>query len=142
VSLDGFDPSDERPDGESGSRSSPVAPRRVLVVDDNRDAADVLAEVVSLLGHVADVSYDGSSAVQRASSVRYDVVLCDIGLPGMSGYEVAAALREGGTRARLVAVSAYDQRETIARALAAGFQAYVVKPPDLDVIERLITEEE
>jgi CheY-like chemotaxis protein len=140
VSCDGFDRRDEGPEAEGSWRSSPSAVRRVLVVDDNRDAADVLAEVVRLLGHVADVSYDGSSAVERARKVAYDVVLCDIGLPGMSGYEVAAALRDEGIRARLVAVSAYDQREAITRALSAGFEAYVVKPPDLDVIERLLSD--
>jgi CheY-like chemotaxis protein len=140
VTCDGFDPRDEGPEAEGSAPSPAGVARRVLVVDDNRDAADVLAEVVRLLGHVADVTYDGSSAVERARRVTYDVVLCDIGLPGMSGYEVAAALREEGTRARLVAVSAYDQRDVIARARAAGFQAYLVKPPDLDLIERLLTD--
>ena len=139
MGLDGFEDHDR---GADGASRRPLAGegRRVLVVDDNHDAADMLAEVVRLLGHEADVSYDGASAVEMARRIPYDVVLCDIGLPGMSGYEVAMALRDRSTAGmRLIAVSAYDQEDVIARALEVGFEAYVVKPPGLDQIERLVS---
>jgi PAS domain S-box-containing protein len=65
--------------------------RRVLIVDDNRDAAESLAELVKMLGHAVEVAYDGANAVEKARAYRPDVVLCDLGLPGMNGYDVARA---------------------------------------------------
>lgn len=118
--------------------------RRVLVVDDNRDAAESLADLIALLGHRADVAYDGPSALALALATPYDLVLCDIGLPGMNGYEVARQLRARaqslppGVRPRLVAVSGYAQPDDLARAAEAGFDEHVVKPPDLERIEGLL----
>jgi CheY-like chemotaxis protein len=85
----------------------PAAQRRsVLVVDDNRDGAESLAELVRLLGHDAQVVYDGHSAIEEVRRAPPDVVFCDIGLPDVSGYEVARALRAAGVRrTRLFAVS-------------------------------------
>jgi CheY-like chemotaxis protein len=109
------------------------------VVDDNADAADTLAELVRLLGHDVQVAYDGPSAVQAARASRPDVVLCDLGLPGMDGYDVARALRAGGgAPLRLVAVSGYAQPDDVRRAADAGFDAHVAKPPDPAEIERLL----
>jgi CheY-like chemotaxis protein len=111
----------------------------VLVVDDNADEADSLAELVVLLGHAAEVAYDGPAAVDKVLATRPDVVLCDIGLPGMSGYEVARTLRargEDGTR--LVAVTGYAQPEDVRRALEAGFDEHVAKPCDPERIEQLL----
>jgi PAS domain S-box-containing protein len=110
--------------------------RRVLVVDDNRDAAETLAMLIETFGHHAEVAFDGPSAVAKASAFAPDVILCDIGLPGMTGYEVAKVLRAGG--GLLVAVSGYAQPEDVARAVEAGFDAHVAKPPDLGEIERLL----
>jgi PAS domain S-box-containing protein len=113
---------------------------RVLVVDDNADAADSLAELVRTFGHEADVAYDGPSAVASAEARRPDVVLCDIGLPGMDGYEVARELRaklEGDVK--LVAVSGYAQPEDVKRSAEAGFDAHISKPPDPARIERLFS---
>ena len=119
--------------GHAGGR------RRVLVVDDNVDAAESLADVVSMLGHAVEVAYDGPSAVEKAGATAPDVVLCDLGLPGMSGYDVARALRAGGARAlQLVAVTGYAQPEDVQRALEAGFDAHVAKPCDAHEIERLL----
>ena len=121
----------------------PVAPariaRRVLVVDDNVDAAESLAEVLRLLGHDVEVAHDGPSALEKARASAPDLLLCDIGLPGMSGYEVAQALRaDGRAGLRLVAVSGYAQPEDVEKAVASGFDAHVAKPADLGELERLL----
>jgi CheY-like chemotaxis protein len=113
--------------------------RHVLVVDDNQDAAESLAEIVKLYGHTAEVACDGPTAIEKARSHPPDVVLCDIGLPGMSGYEVAKALRAGAkTAMQLVAVSGYAQPEDVKAAVEAGFDRHVAKPPRPDEIERLL----
>jgi signal transduction histidine kinase/CheY-like chemotaxis protein len=112
---------------------------RVLVVDDNRDAADSMAEIVELLGHRAQVAYDGPSAVEIARATSPDVVLCDIGLPGMSGYEVARALRAVARRGMLlVAVTGYTQPEDMRRAVESGFDRHLAKPASAEDIERLL----
>jgi PAS domain S-box-containing protein len=113
---------------------------RVLVVDDNADAAESLAELVKLFGHHVEIAYDGPSAVEKARAYAPDVVLCDIGLPGMDGYEVAKALRasHASDGARLVAVSGYAGAEDIRRAKESGFDAHVAKPADPERIERLL----
>jgi signal transduction histidine kinase len=112
--------------------------RRVLVVDDNEDAARSLAEILVLMGHVAEVAYDGPSAVAKARADPPDVVLCDIGLPGMSGYDVAQVLRKGSAGMQLFAVSGYAQASDVRRAVEAGFDGHVAKPVDLVEIERLL----
>jgi len=120
--------------------AAPVPPHRVLVVDDNQDAAESLAEIVRMLGHDAEVAYDGPTAVRRAGEYHPDVVLCDIGLPGKDGYEVAHELRAArGSDVRLVAVSGYAQAEDVATAIEAGFDEHVAKPCGLAQIERLLS---
>ncbi len=112
---------------------------RVLVVDDNADAADSLAEIAASLGHVVEVALDGPTAVEKARSNRPDIVLCDIGLPGMSGYEVARRLRaSGGARMQLIAVTGYAQPEDVKKALEAGFDQHIAKPADPAEVERLL----
>ena len=125
-----------RPAAETGA--GPAKPQRVLIVDDNRDAADSLAQLVTLFGHQADVAHDGYSALARFEERRPDVVLCDIGLPGMNGYEIARRLRGMGTTARLVAVSGYAQPEDLRESAAAGFDQHVAKPPPPETIRRLL----
>jgi PAS domain S-box-containing protein len=118
----------------SGGRS-----RRVLVVDDSRDAAQSLAELVEMFGHAADVAYDGPGALAKARASRPDVILCDIGLPGMDGYELARALRaEGDAPWQIIAVSGYALPEDLKKAAAAGFDGHVAKPADPAEIERLL----
>jgi PAS domain S-box-containing protein len=112
---------------------------RVLVVDDNADAANSLAEIAALLGHIVDVALDGPSAIEKARVNRPDVVLCDIGLPGMSGYEVAQVLRaDGGLGLQLIAVSGYAQPEDVKKAIDAGFDEHIGKPADPARIHRLL----
>jgi PAS domain S-box-containing protein len=128
------------PSGEH--RPAPIAGpmRRVLVVDDNRDAAASLAELVEVLGHRAEIALDGPAALSRARADPPDVVLCDVGLPGMSGYEVARRLRADpaldGTR--LVAVTGYAQPDDLRRAEEAGFDRHLAKPLDPEALERLL----
>jgi len=112
------------------SRATP--PLRVLVVDDNKDAAESLADVVRMLGHKAEVAFDGWTAVEGVKSNPPDIVLCDIGLPGMSGYQVARALRADQRldSVQLIAVSGYARPEDRQRALDAGFAEHIAKPAD------------
>ena len=113
--------------------------RRVLVVDDNPDAAESLADLLRMLGHSVEVAHDGPMAIERTRANPPDVVLCDIGLPGMSGYEVAKALRASGANGmRLIALSGYAQPEDVKRAIEAGFDAHIAKPCDVEQIGRLL----
>jgi PAS domain S-box-containing protein len=113
----------------------------LLVVDDNVDAACLLGMLCEMLGHRVTVSHHGRDALQRAATQRYDVVLLDIGLPGLDGYEVARQLRLLDHRRRplIVAVSGYGQAEDRRRALEAGFDAHLVKPVDADTLAELLT---
>jgi PAS domain S-box-containing protein len=112
---------------------------RVLVVDDNADAAESLAELVRMLGHGVEIAYDGPTAIEKARLDPPDVVLCDIGLPGMSGYDVARRLRASGSRMQLIAVSGYAQPEDVKQAIDAGFDGHLAKPCDAEEIERLLS---
>jgi CheY-like chemotaxis protein len=108
------------------------------VVDDNEDSAGSLADVLALLGHAVEVAHDGPSALAKARENAPDVVLCDIGLPGMSGYDVAKALRADGNRVHLVAVTGYAQPGDVKRALEAGFDGHLAKPVDVAHVQRLL----
>ncbi|WP_250500996.1 hybrid sensor histidine kinase/response regulator [Caballeronia sp. GAWG1-5s-s] len=113
---------------------------RVLVVDDNADVADSLAAIVEILGHAVEVCYNGRRAIFLAKAGLHDVVLCDIGLPDISGYEVAWSLRRTlPARTRLAATSGYAQPEDVQQALDAGFDAHFAKPVDTHRIEQLLT---
>lgn len=124
---------------EAQASSRQPGQRRVLIVDDNHDAADSLAELVNLFGHNVEVAYDGPSALRQARTRAPDVVLCDIGLPGMDGYEVARRLRAQQRSVQLVAVSGYAQAADLAQARAAGFDHHIAKPPQPDEIRRLLS---
>jgi CheY-like chemotaxis protein len=120
-----------------------MARLQVLVVEDNRDAADVLSLLVQMLGHDARVAYSGTDGVRQATSWRPDVVFCDIGLPGIDGFEVARRLRRqpGAEQALLVAVTAYGGDEDRKKGHEAGFDHYLVKPVDPDDLCRLLASE-
>lgn len=115
-------------------------PRRVLVVDDNEDAANSLAMVLKLGGHETASVYTAADALSEAKRFRPDVVLLDIGLPGMDGYEVAQQLRElpGLKDIRLVAVTGYGHAEDRLRSREAGFDDHLVKPVEFAVLERTL----
>ncbi len=114
--------------------------RRVLVIEDNRDSADSLKEVLVLCGHEVRVAYDGPSGLALARTFRPEFVLCDIGLPGMTGYEVARALRNEAAlkNTRLIALSGYAQPADLECARDAGFDQHVPKPPSFETLERLL----
>ncbi len=116
------------------------ANRRVLVIDDNRDAADTLAQLVEMLGHAPVVAYDAFEGLAKASEDLPDVVLCDIGLPGMDGYEFARLFRAMSPHhdVPLIALSGYAQPEDVAKALESGFDAHVAKPPDPEKLASLL----
>jgi CheY-like chemotaxis protein/two-component sensor histidine kinase len=113
---------------------------RVLVVDDNADARQMLADAVSDCGHDVSVAADGASAIEVATRVRPELILLDIGLPDIDGYEVARRLRATHTTAALVAVTGYGQTRDRERAREAGFDAHLVKPLDLDALTALLVD--
>jgi len=120
--------------------ATPAAPphspsRRILVIDDNQDSADSSAMVLELMGHTTERAYSGTEGLEVAGRFRPDVVLLDIGLPGMSGYEVATHLREApwGKDAILIAVTGWGQEDDRRRSREAGFNHHLVKP--IDIVE-------
>lgn len=118
---------------EAVAESAPLPSRLVLIIEDNADNSDTLAQVLELGGHRARVARTGKSGIALAQDLKPDVVLCDIGLPDMDGYEVARVLRANRDLAttRLIAVSGYAQPEDKKRAKEAGFDAHLAKPPPL-----------
>lgn len=116
--------------------------RRVLVVDDNIDAANTVAELLRLLGHQVSIAHDGLGAVEAALRERPEVVLLDIGLPGIDGYEAARRIRreEAGRSMRLVALTGWGQEQDKERAYQAGFDRHCVKPIGLDHLRNLLAD--
>jgi CheY-like chemotaxis protein len=116
------------------------ASRRVLVVDDNKDSAESMAVLLRLAGHEVATAYDGVSALSHAVRSQPEIVLLDIGLPGMNGYDVARELRAspGSERVRLIAMTGYGQDEDRRRTLAAGFDAHYVKPLSVEDIDEVL----
>jgi CheY-like chemotaxis protein len=115
---------------------------RVLVVDDNIDTARGLAKLLKLLGHDVRVAHDGPAALEAARAHRPEVILLDIGLPAMDGYEVVRRLRTEDCckHSLIVAISGYGQDEDRSRSRAAGFDQHLVKPVDYDVLMSLFAE--
>jgi CheY-like chemotaxis protein len=115
--------------------------RRVLVIEDNVDAAESLSLVLELAGHEVFIAGTGAAGVEKARELQPDVVLCDIGLPGgMDGYAVAGALRADPATASiyLAALTGYGMAEDRSQALAAGFDAHLTKPTDPGALKRLL----
>ena len=117
-------------------------PLRILVIEDNSDAAETLGDLLRLFGHEAEVALSGPAGLEAAGSLQPDVVLCDIGLPGMDGYAVAGSLRsEPATRAaRLVALTGYGRESDRQRTREAGFDLHLVKPLEPLELKRLLEE--
>jgi len=112
----------------------------VLIVDDNVDGAEMLGQMLSLGGHETHLAHDGLAAVEAAAALRPDVILMDIGLPRMNGYEAARAIRAQGATPPplLVALTGWGQDEDRQRSEAAGFDAHVVKPIEEAALTRLL----
>ena len=116
------------------TNESIARPKRVLVIDDNVDTSDMLRMLLELEGYDVDVAADGAAGIEHARVFSPDVILCDIGLPVMNGYEVARTLRTDKQlgNVKLVAVTGYGSREDVERAKDAGFDVHVTKPIDSD----------
>jgi CheY-like chemotaxis protein len=116
--------------------------RRILVVDDNADAADSLALLLQVRGDDVRIAYDGPEALEAERAFHTAVVLLDIGMPGMSGYEVARRMREvRGAGVLIVAITGWGQDEDRARAREAGFDHHFTKPVDFEMLLDLIDRE-
>lgn len=122
------------------SEAPPPRALKVLIVDDNTDASDLLGTLVELAGHVPTCAASGTEGLERARADRPDLAFVDIGMPGMSGYELAAAFRGDPALAGvvLVALTGWGGAEARARATAAGFDHHLVKPADPDAIDRIL----
>lgn len=130
-------PSIEAPaKGLEESAPGSVDAKRILIVDDNADAADSLALLLGLDGHTAHPVYGSMDALESMGTFDPEVILLDIGLPGMDGYEVVRRMRARGSKAQIVALTGYGQTNDQARARAAGFDAHLVKPVDLDLLRK------
>ena len=114
--------------------------RRLLVVDDNVDAAQTLGAILELGGHEVRVAYSGSEGLRIASEWRPEVGVLDIGIPDMDGYELCRAIREQSAdrQPMLIACTGWGQQEDVQRAHQAGFDHHLVKPVDPDAVLRLL----
>ncbi|MGQ9427118.1 PAS domain-containing protein [Gilvimarinus sp. F26214L] len=118
----------------------PLAPQRILIVEDNQDAGQTLCDLLTLQGHHVRLAENAAQALSRLWESEADLVLCDLGLPGMSGFELARAIRRDPalSQARLVALTGYGQPEDRRRTAAAGFDDHLTKPVDLKSLERTL----
>lgn len=137
---EGFGMDDQAPESTGLALSRPLQTKRVLLIDDNPDINQTLGEFLKEEGHDVDFALDGRSGLQMAQASRYDVICCDIGLPEMSGREVARRLRDRKSTALLIAISGYDQPAQCSGALEAGFHHYLVKPISVEKLLALIAD--
>jgi signal transduction histidine kinase len=131
--------------GDDGEAPAPaVQPRRILVVDDNRDSAHSLATLLRLFGNEVQAAHDGASALAAAERFRPEVAILDIGLPGMDGYELARRLRQlpGLGSLRLAALTGYGSEEDRRRSRDAGFDDHLVKPVEMESLQAFLAEPE
>jgi PAS domain S-box-containing protein len=135
---------DDQDHGADTSRlayqSPPRSGKRLLVVDDNQDAANSLAMLLKLKGHEVRVAYSGMAALEMMKTYTPDVVFLDIGMPGMDGYEVARRIREipGLAKVVLAALTGWGQQEDRRRTAEASFDHHLVKPPELQAVENIL----
>jgi PAS domain S-box-containing protein len=129
-------PSESRP-----TMPSEPTPRKVLIIEDDEDAAEWLSIALSFHGHHLTLALDGASGIAKARELGPDVILCDLGLPGgIDGYAVARTLQQELTSTYLVALSGFTQPDDQARARAAGFDAHISKPPDVGALARMLAD--
>ena len=132
----------EEPSANPKSEVGNSGSRRILVVDDNRDSAVSLAMLLKLTGHETHTAFDGLEAVEAAGTFRPDVVLLDIGLPKLNGYDACRKIREQpwGKGMVLIALTGWGQDEDRRKSLEAGFSGHLVKPVELDILTNLLAE--
>jgi PAS domain S-box-containing protein len=135
-------PAGDADEAATARHDRPSPRRRVLVIEDNVDAAESLKEALELGDHEVAIAFNGPEGLDRAHGFKPDVVLCDIGLPGMDGYQVARAFRADAAlkNAFLVALTGYAGPEDQQRASEAGFERHLAKPPSMGKIELLLAE--
>jgi CheY-like chemotaxis protein len=133
-------PAGQGPGGDDGGTGRPAARRRILVADDNRDAADSLAIMLRIMGHETRTAHDGLEALEVAAAFRPEVILVDIGMPKLNGYDTCRRIREQpwGRSAVLVAVTGWGQDEDRRRSREAGFDLHMVKPVEPAALEELL----
>lgn len=117
-----------------------ILPRRILVVDDNQDATETMSMLLTLSGHQVQVAVDGETALETAAEFKPEIILLDVGLPGMHGYEVAERLRSlpENKNVVIIALTGYGQEQDRRRAKEAGFDFHFVKPVDFEKLESLV----
>lgn len=121
---------------------APTNSKKVLVVDDNTDAADSLATLLGVMGYEVRIAYDGPEAIEAADEFQPAVALLDIGLPKLSGYDIARHVRQKqGADVLLVAITGWGQEDDRRRAREAGFDHHFTKPADFDLLLKLIDRE-
>jgi len=131
----------ERPPAQAAAAVAPASGLRVIVADDNRDAADSLQRILALYGYDVRVAYDGTAALELAEAFAPRVAVLDIGMPGASGYEVARALRARcGSSVALIALTGWGQDADRQRAIEAGFDRHLTKPVDPGTLHDLLVE--
>lgn len=128
------------PSQPSGTAPAPGLKRRILVVDDLKDSADSLAALLTISGHEVHTAYDGEQAIEAAGRLRPDVILLDIRMPKLNGYQACRGIRqqEWGRRIQLIALTGWGQEEDRRRTREAGFDYHLVKPVDPDALEILL----
>jgi CheY-like chemotaxis protein len=124
----------------AADRAEEISRRRILVVDDNKDAADSTGTLLLLWGHQVKVAYDGASAVAMARDYRPEVCLLDLGMPEISGYQVAEQLRQepGLIGMLLVAMTGFDREADRQQSRAAGFDSFLVKPVEIAALQEVL----
>jgi CheY-like chemotaxis protein len=127
-------------EGDEQAPDRRIQARRILVVDDNHDGCDSMAALLSIDGHTVQTEYDGVSAIAAAEKFRPQVILMDLGMPKMNGYDACAHIRaQAWSKDMLVvAMTGWGQKEDKLRAQQAGFDAHLVKPVDPDELQRLL----
>jgi two-component system, chemotaxis family, CheB/CheR fusion protein len=122
-----------------GEAANPTIPRRILIADDNRDSAETMSMLLQLAGHEVHLAHTGTEALEIARRIRPDIGILDIGMPDLTGYEVAERIRHEawGKDITLVAVTGWGQSADKRRALATGFDHHLTKPVDPEILERL-----
>lgn len=128
------------PELNPSANAGTVSPFRILVVDDNVDSAISMAMLLRMSGNETRIAHDGEAALQMADSFKPDLVLLDIGLPKLDGYEVARRIRSQpwGVAMQLVAVTGWGQEEDRRNTAQAGFDQHMVKPVDLESLDKLM----
>jgi CheY-like chemotaxis protein len=123
---------------EDVAAGSASPPRRILIIEDNDDGREALRLQLQAAGHEVYDAASGPEGIETSARVRPDVVLLDIGLPGLDGYQVARRLHAAGDAPRLIAITGYGQPEDVARAREVGIEHYLIKPIDAAELARLL----